>query len=75
RQLSATRISFTHSGDQPLPIGAAVENGMVVIDSEEPIQDLHRLTTWAIDNAIAIGDIEVSRPSLEDVYLSLTDDG
>jgi len=75
RQLSATRISFAHTGDEPLPFSAAVENGMVVIESKEPIQDLHRLTTWAIDNAIAIRDIEVTRPSLEDVYLSLTDDG
>jgi ABC-2 type transport system ATP-binding protein len=36
------------------------------------VQDLHRLTGWAIDNRIALDGLEVTRPSLEDVYLSLT---
>jgi len=37
------------------------------------VQDLHRLTGWAIDNRIALDGLEVTRPSLEDVYLQLTE--
>ena len=33
---------------------------------------LHRLTGWALDNGITLDGLEVTRPSLEDVYLSLT---
>jgi ABC-2 type transport system ATP-binding protein len=74
RQLSATRISFAKPDDRPLPFSAAVEDGLVVLQSKNPVQDLHRLTSWAIENGIEIRDIEVTKPSLEDVYLSLTGD-
>jgi hypothetical protein len=43
-----------------------------VIASADVVQDLHLLTGWAIDNRVALDGLEVSRPSLEDVYLSLT---
>ena len=46
--------------------------GCLLIASADPIRDLHRLTGWALDNAIALEGLEVTRPSLEDVYLSLT---
>jgi hypothetical protein len=36
------------------------------------VRDLHLLTGWALDNRIALDGLEVTRPSLEDVYLSLT---
>jgi ABC-2 type transport system ATP-binding protein len=48
--------------------------GFAVITSADPVRDLHRLTGWALDNGIALDGLEVSRPSLEDVYLSLTGD-
>ena len=47
-------------------------DGFLVITSQDPVRDLHRLTSWAIDNGIALDGLEVTRPSLEDVYLSLT---
>jgi ABC-2 type transport system ATP-binding protein len=47
-------------------------NGFTVITSADVVRDLHQLTGWAIDNRIALDGLEVSRPSLEDVYLSLT---
>jgi ABC-2 type transport system ATP-binding protein len=46
--------------------------GFTVITSADPVRDLHRLTGWALDNGIALDGLEVTRPSLEDVYLSLT---
>lgn len=35
---------------------------------------LHRLTGWALDAGVNLDGIEVSRPTLEDVYLALTED-
>jgi ABC-2 type transport system ATP-binding protein len=48
--------------------------GFTVITSADPVRDLHRLTGWALDNGITLDGLEVTRPSLEDVYLSLTGD-
>jgi hypothetical protein len=33
---------------------------------------LHRLTGWAIEHAVSLDDLQIIRPSLEDVYLELT---
>ncbi len=33
---------------------------------------LHRLTSWAINAGISLDDLDVHRPSLEDIYLELT---
>jgi ABC-2 type transport system ATP-binding protein len=46
--------------------------GFLVISSADPVRDLHRLTGWALENGVTLDGLEVSRPSLEDVYLSLT---
>jgi hypothetical protein len=32
----------------------------------------HRLTGWAVDEGIDLEVLEISQPSLEDVYLALT---
>ncbi len=48
--------------------------GFAVVASADPVRDLHRLTGWALENDLALDGLEVTRPSLEDVYLSLTDD-
>src|SRR3984957_15668504 len=48
--------------------------GFTVIASADPVRDLHRLTGWALDNGITLDGLEVTRPTLEDVYLSLTGD-
>jgi len=45
----------------------------VSIDTREPVADLNRITGWAIERGIELDQLEVRRPSLEDVYLELTD--
>lgn len=40
--------------------------------SVDPVHDLHRLTTWAIDEHVDLTSLTVTRPTLEDVYLQLT---
>ena len=39
--------------------------------TEEPTADLHRLTGWALERGVALDDLEVVRPTLEDAYLDL----
>ena len=36
------------------------------------VQALHQLTGWAIDHRARLDGLQVTRPSLEDIYLSLT---
>jgi len=55
--------------------GVADPSGFTTVTSADPVRDLHRLTGWALDNGIALDGLEVTRPSLEDVYLSLTEVG
>jgi ABC-2 type transport system ATP-binding protein len=49
------------------------ENGReVVLRTEEPTRVLHELTTRALELGREVPGLEVRRPSLEEVYLSLT---
>ena len=34
--------------------------------------ELHELTGWALERDLELTDLEVRRPTLEDVYLELT---
>jgi len=33
---------------------------------------MHQLTGWAIDHGVSLDELELTRPSLEDMYLLLT---
>jgi hypothetical protein len=43
-----------------------------VVRSTGVAADLHELSGWALDRRLALDDLEVRRPTLEDIYLSLT---
>jgi hypothetical protein len=43
-----------------------------VLSTSTPMADLHDLTGRAIALGLELADIEVRRPTLEDVYLELT---
>ena len=55
-----------------LPVAAMIRDGEVAIETAEPAPILHRLTGWAIDHAVDLPGLTVTRPSLEDIYLELT---
>jgi ABC-2 type transport system ATP-binding protein len=61
--------------DLPLPAGLGPElrTGFVEFAVTEPTAVLHHLTRWALDRGEGLVGLSVVRPSLEDVYLSLTD--
>ena len=72
---AATRVRFRVRGDHeppPVPGIAAAPDGGWVFSTVDPTRDLHRLTGWALERGVVLDALEVSRPSLEDVYLQLT---
>jgi ABC-2 type transport system ATP-binding protein len=56
-----------------VPMALTMANGMAVIETETPTRSLRDLTTWAVAQGLELPNLEVTRPSLEDVYLELTD--
>ena len=76
RASAAARISFRVGASRPvdLPHGLDVEHredGELVLSTESPTADLHKLTGWALDGGFTLDHLEVAQPSLEDVYLEL----
>ena len=63
-----------HGTGLPGPLPATAGNRFTEITSDNLVADLHRLTSWALDGGITLDGLEVTRPSLEDVYLRLTGD-
>jgi len=76
RKAAETKISFTlgDSAIDSLPLQGATSagNGRFTVRSKNPTDDVHLLTGWAIESGVELGDLSVTRPSLEDVYLELT---
>jgi ABC-2 type transport system ATP-binding protein len=78
RDAQRTRITFALPAGLPvadLPLPADVRDGAVMIETTNPTEDLHRLTSWATQHHVALSALTVDRPSLEDVYLQLTRNG
>ncbi|MEE8332192.1 MAG: ABC transporter ATP-binding protein [Acidimicrobiia bacterium] len=79
RQQAEATISFV--ADQSLlgelPDGlramAAADEGSITLRTASPTEVLHALTGWAVGRGLELDAISVVRPSLEDVYLQLTD--
>jgi ABC-2 type transport system ATP-binding protein len=52
------------------PVGA---DGFTELAADDVTRTLHELTGWALGQDVSLDGLEVTRPSLEDVYLALTD--
>jgi ABC-2 type transport system ATP-binding protein len=80
RALSSTQITFTPADattveDLPAALLSRVQEqpgGGIVLPSSSVVADLHALTAWAMRRGLELNDLEVRRPTLEDVYLQLT---
>ena len=68
------RISFRLDDGlaPPAELAATADGGSWQVVAREPTVMLHRLTSWALEQGIELRDLEVSRSSLEDVYLAVT---
>jgi ABC-2 type transport system ATP-binding protein len=83
RDLAASEIIFAlpaglGEGDLPEDLRALSQptrrDGRLELHSAAPLADLARLGSWADGRSIEVGELEVHRPTLEDVYLRLTAD-
>ncbi|MGH2661701.1 MAG: ABC transporter ATP-binding protein [Actinomycetota bacterium] len=77
RDTAATRLRFRLEGGagqlpESLPGRATDRDGAVEVTTEDPTRALHELTGWALERGVRLDALEVSRPSLEDVYLEIT---
>jgi ABC-2 type transport system ATP-binding protein len=74
--LATTAISFALPEGRSLPAafaGATVTGDLVELKTPEPMRTLNELTGWALAEGVELQALSVSRPSLEDVYLDLTE--
>jgi ABC-2 type transport system ATP-binding protein len=75
RDRSAARIVFTLDDEAArarLPQPFTADGARVEARTTAPVADLRTLTEWASANDVDLADLEVRRPTLEDIYLELT---
>jgi len=77
RDVAGTRISFVlPSGSSSPPPHVAgvfqVLGSSWTAETTDALPVLHELTGWAVDNHVELRSLQVSQPTLEDVYLALT---
>ena len=79
RDRGEARVSFTLPAGvevADLPAGttpeASVAGRRLTFTSGRPLDAVERLAAWARDRRICLADLEVRRPSLDEVYLELT---
>ena len=76
---ATTRISWqvdpaAGAGSPPANLDVVVDgNGLASVATDDVTRALHTLTGWALDTGFELQGLQVKRPTLEDVYLVLTD--
>jgi ABC-2 type transport system ATP-binding protein len=76
RELARARIRYRLPDGAMPPADLAASpgpDGLTELVPEDLTATLHRLTGWALEQHVDLTGLEVIRPSLEDVYLTLTD--
>ena len=56
-----------------LPANSSCNGQHVEFTSADPTRDVHAVTAWAIEHGARLDALSVSRPTLEDVFLGLSD--
>jgi ABC-2 type transport system ATP-binding protein len=79
RERMAALIRFTLPDGLALPEALrrhvrSAADGRVVLESRAPLADVKTLAEWALERGLDLPDLDVRRPSLEDVYLELTEE-
>lgn len=65
-------MSFRATGRPPATEDWTHDGGVFSVATDDTTRVLNQLTSWALAEGVQLIDLEVSRPSLEDIYLSLT---
>ena len=73
---AVVRFQLPASVDLPesLRQGARVDGGIIEIETGNPTRTLYDVTSWAVQAGLSLDGLEVTRPTLEDVYLEITKD-
>lgn len=75
-EATRTWIRFSVPRDTEIPATVMEKgrwrDGAVELRTDEPVRELYVLTGWALKAGVQLEDLQVSRPSLEDIYLDLT---
>jgi ABC-2 type transport system ATP-binding protein len=78
REKAAVIVRFQLPTVAPLPdhirTTAKIAGDLVEIETDDPTRTLYDLTSWAVQANVSLEGLEVTRPSLEDVYLEITKD-
>jgi ABC-2 type transport system ATP-binding protein len=69
---SGTPEDLGHRDSLPTTISYRLGSEEVSVETTTPVADLHELTGRAVEQGLELEGLEVTRPNLEDVYLSLT---
>jgi len=76
RETAAAVIRFKKPDHASLPAGigsvARTDGDFIEVETTDPTRALYELTSWAVQQDLSLEALEVSRPSLEDVYLEIT---
>jgi ABC-2 type transport system ATP-binding protein len=75
REAARARIRYRPPAGATPPDGlcaALGPDGYTEVTPDDLEQALHQLTGWALEHRTRLGGLQVIRPSLEDIYLSLT---
>jgi ABC-2 type transport system ATP-binding protein len=82
RETGVAHVRFLRPGDLeltelPLPVDVKVEaaNGVIRFETASPSRALLPILLWAAEHDRELEGLTVTRPSLEDVYLELTNGG
>jgi ABC-2 type transport system ATP-binding protein len=67
------RLPAFHDG-LPLPGGARIARDAVTFETTAPTRDLAPMLGWAAERGMELENLTVARPTLEDVYLQLTEE-
>jgi len=75
-----TEISFrlpagVHGPDLPFAVrtSARIDAGAVSLTADDPVPLLRELTNWAAERGVGLPGLTVGAPTLEDIYLELTE--
>jgi len=71
-QVSRVRFRLPDGVAPPEALGAHREASVWRLETATPTRALHELTSWALGASVELAELEVSRRSLEDIYLELT---
>jgi ABC-2 type transport system ATP-binding protein len=71
-QVSRVRFRLPDRVVPPEALGASREAAVWRLETATPTRTLHELTSWATGASVELAELEVTRRSLEEIYLDLT---